>query len=165
VAQIRLLLVDDNVTFLQIASLFLGQYADLCIVGTGHNGREALDLAATLHPDVVLLDISMEGVNGLEALPHLRQAFPSMGIIVLTQHNLEGYREAALAAGADGFVVKRSLVSDLLPAIRRAVRVTEETASGLTAETHETKGSPAEGDLSPLGAKTEMIGESSKAND
>jgi DNA-binding NarL/FixJ family response regulator len=117
--RISLLLVDDNPTFLEMATRFLQGHEDLAVVGTARGGEEALKQARDLHPDVVLLDLAMPKLNGLGVIPHLRSTLPDMGIIVLTLLDASAYRQAALDAGADDFVSKTALVADLLPAIRR----------------------------------------------
>ncbi len=117
--KIRLLLVDDSIAFLDIAASFLSNHENLIIVGTAQNGNEALSLAADLHPDVVLLDVNMPGLSGIEITPHLRKILPEAGIIVLSFQNSDIYEEAALVAGADDFIPKDTLVYSLIPAIYR----------------------------------------------
>jgi len=116
-----LLLVDDNPTFLRILKHFLEEhYGDeVVVVGTAGGGEEALVRAKELQPQVILLDLAMPGLSGLETIPRLRSMIPDVRIIVLTVLNAIGYREAALAAGADDFVSKEALTAELLPAIRR----------------------------------------------
>lgn len=116
---IRTLLVDDSPIFLNITIDFLQQHGDVAIVGAATGGKEGLALAQALQPQVILLDLCMLNLPGLEAIPHLRQMLPEAGIIVLTLHNIDAYRQAALAAGADDFVAKATMSADLLPAIRR----------------------------------------------
>jgi DNA-binding NarL/FixJ family response regulator len=115
-----LLLVDDNPTFLRILERFLDEQEDeeLSVIGTATGGQEGLAKAMTLRPDVVLLDLAMPDTHGLDVIPRLRRMLPDVGIIALTLLSPESYREAALAAGADGFVTKANLDADLLPAIR-----------------------------------------------
>lgn len=119
---ISVLLVDDNPTFLQVASRFLQEYHELAIVGTASDGAEALSQIRQLQPHVILLDINMPNRSGLEVIPDLRHTLPGVGIIVLTLLDTNGYEKAALAAGADAFVSKTRLVTDLLPAIRRVAQ-------------------------------------------
>jgi DNA-binding NarL/FixJ family response regulator len=116
---ISILLVDDNPAFLHIASRFLQEYDDVVVVGTAGGGEEALALAQDQHPDIVLIDLAMPGLSGLATIPLLRIVLPEVGIIALTVLDTNGYRQAALAAGANDFVPKASLDTDLLPAIRR----------------------------------------------
>ena len=103
---IRIVVVDDNATFLEIVLEYLRRQDQLAVVGATQRGQEALALVPQVRPQVILLDL---------CLPDL----PGLGIVILTLHSLEAYRQAALAAGADEFVSKQRLIPDLLPAIRR----------------------------------------------
>jgi CheY-like chemotaxis protein len=114
-----LLLVDDNPTFLRILSDFLGEEEGILLVGTAGSGEEALEKAKELRPKVILLDLVMPGLGGLSAIPRLRSMMPDVGIIVLTVLDAKAYREPALAAGADDFVAKANLHTDLIPAIQQ----------------------------------------------
>jgi len=127
-----LLLVDDNPTFLGILKSFLDENypEEVLVVGTAGDGNEALTKATELRPDVILLDLAMPGLTGLNAIPHLRRLMPEVGIIVLTVLSTNGYREAVIAAGADDFVPKASLNTDLVPAIRRVKREKAQKAEG-----------------------------------
>ncbi len=120
---IRILLVDDNQTFLRTAGSHLQSFADLQVVGAADSAGAALALASELQPHVVLLDLQMPDLPGLELIPQLRARLPWASIVILTLHDLKQYREAALAAGADAFVAKRSLLAELAPAIRRMAQV------------------------------------------
>jgi DNA-binding NarL/FixJ family response regulator len=122
-APISVLLVDDNLTFLRILQRFLEEYnhEEVVVLGAARGGEEALAKAADLRPQVILLDLAMRGMSGLEAIPHLRGMLPQVGIIALTLLDANAYREAALAAGADEFVPKAALHTHLLPTIRRVV--------------------------------------------
>lgn len=116
---IRILVVDDNPLFLDIATDFLRQYDELSIAGTATGGQEALIQVQELQPQIVLLDLAMPDLPGLEVIPRLRQMLPEIGIIVVTMLDVTSYREAVLAAGANDLVPKIRMNSDLLPAIRR----------------------------------------------
>ena len=116
---ISVLLVDDNPTFLRIVTRYLQEHDDISIVGTANDGYEALHQAKLLHPQVVVLDLAMPGMNGLETIPQLRSFLPKTRIIALTLLDTNGYRQAALDVGADSFVPKTGLNEKLLPAIRR----------------------------------------------
>jgi DNA-binding NarL/FixJ family response regulator len=118
-APTSVLLVDDNPTLLRILRRFLGEEEGLLVVGTAGSGEEALGKARELQPQVILLDLAMPGMDGLNTIPRLRSVLPGVGIIVLTVLEANGYREAALAAGADDFVTKADLSTDLVPAIHR----------------------------------------------
>ena len=118
---ITVLLVDDNPTFLRIVERFLQGEDEITVVGTVEGGEEALALIHMLKPDVVLTDLAMPKVSGMEAILRMRAAWPKMGIIALTLLDTTGYRQAALTAGADDFVAKDALNTQLLPTIRRVV--------------------------------------------
>jgi DNA-binding NarL/FixJ family response regulator len=123
--KIRVLLVDDHEPFLRIATEFLQRHHELVVVGTAREGKEALAQAQALSPQVILLDLNMPGLNGLETIPRLRVMLPQAGIIALTLLDPRTYRQAALAAGADDFVAKANLTTDLLPAIRRVAKIVQ----------------------------------------
>ncbi len=116
-----LLLVDDNPTFLRILKRFLAEQGgpEADVVATAEGGTDALRKAETLKPQLVLTDLAMPDLHGLEVIPRLRRLLPETGIIALTLMSPESYRETVLAAGADEFVGKTTLDTDLLPAIRR----------------------------------------------
>jgi DNA-binding NarL/FixJ family response regulator len=99
----------------------LQAHDDLIVVGAVEEGEEALVQALSLHPDVVLVDLTMPNLSGLEVIPRLRRMLPETAIIALTLHNTDAYRHAALTAGADDFISKGGMSADLLPAIRRVV--------------------------------------------
>ena len=90
------------------------------IVGIASNGRAALDRAATLHPDVIVLDIAMPGMSGLEVAARLRATGSTAAVVFLTVHDDEEFVLAAKAAGGIGYVVKPRLATDLMHAIREA---------------------------------------------
>lgn len=127
--KIRILLVDDSIIFLDIAAGFLADHENLIVVGTAQNGKEALSLAANLHPDIVLLDVNMPGLSGFETTPRLRQILPEAGIIILSFQNSDSYREAALVAGADDFIPKDTLAYALIPTIHRVSQKSERFVS------------------------------------
>ena len=116
-----LLLVDDNPTFLRVLKSFLDENypEEMLVVGTARGGEEALVKVEALRPHIVLLDLAMPGLSGLETIPRLRSIMPDVGIIVLTVLDAKAYREAALTAGADDFVAEASLYTDLIAAIQR----------------------------------------------
>ena len=123
---ISILLVDDSVTFLRATTQFLEAHDDITVVGTASNGVDALDQADKLRPQVILSDLAMPGLPGLQAIPKLREMLPDAGIIALTVMNTNSFRQAALAAGADVFIPKASMRTDLLPAIRQIAKTSHE---------------------------------------
>ncbi len=120
---VRVLLVDDNLTFLRIAARFLERELDwITVVGTATGGGEALAKAGHLLPEIVLLDLMMPDMNGLEVIPRLRALLPEVHIVALTLLDTSCYRLAALSAGADAFIAKAAMSTDLLPAIQQVVK-------------------------------------------
>ena len=120
--KISVLLVDDHEAFLRIATEFLQRHDELTVVGAARGGEEALTQAQDLRPQIILVDLNMPGLSGLETIPLLRAMLPEAGIIALTLLDAKVYRQAALAAGADDFVPKANLSTELLPAIRRVAQ-------------------------------------------
>jgi CheY-like chemotaxis protein len=119
---ISVMLIDDNPGFLRATTQFLEVQKDMTVVGTAEGALEALEKAQKLQPQVVLVDLAMPGMPGLEAIPRLRQLLPSAGIIALTVMNTNSFRKAALDAGADHFIPKPSMRTSLLPTIRKIAR-------------------------------------------
>jgi CheY-like chemotaxis protein len=116
---ISVLLVDDSLTFLRATTQFLEAHDDIIVVGTAADGEEALTLAEKLRPQVILTDLAMPCLPGLQAIPRLRAMLPEAGIIALTVMNTNSFQQAALAAGADVFIPKASMRTDLIPSIRQ----------------------------------------------
>lgn len=114
---LRILLVDDSLPFLESATRFLSEEACLEIVGRASSGKEALEQVMRLHPDLVLMDLAMPGMNGLEATRQIKLQGDAPYIIVLTLSDSNEYRIAAEAVGADGFVSKSDFSTALLPLI------------------------------------------------
>ena len=115
----RLLLADDHAAMLgKTVRLLEGEFA---IVGTVGNGLDLLEAALRLDPDVVVLDITMPGLDGIQAARRLRRAGCRAKLVFLTVHEDPDYVRAALDAGGTAYVVKARLVSDLIPAISAAL--------------------------------------------
>ena len=117
---VTILLVDDHEIFREGLRLLLQTQADFNIVGEATNSQQAIALAQNLRPDVVILDIAMPGLSGLEALRHIRAAQPHIRIIILSAHADEDYALRALHQGAVGYVLKEQSASELIRAIREA---------------------------------------------
>ena len=114
----RILLVDDNEAMLARSAAVLSPYC--IVVGTARNGRVALDAARTLQPDVIVLDISMPGMSGIELASSLRASGSSAALVFLTVHDDEELILAARDAGGIGYVVKPRLAADLVRAVQEA---------------------------------------------
>jgi two-component system, NarL family, response regulator NreC len=117
----RVLLADDHAVLRAGLRLLLDKQPDLEVVGEAGDGREALLLAQALQPDLILLDLSMPGLSGMDALPALRKVLPNARILVLTMHDDESYLRQALKHGASGYVLKKAADTELLNAVQ-AVR-------------------------------------------
>ena len=115
---VGILIADDHAIVRQGLRLLIDSQSDMHVVGEAPDGKTALTLAKELNPDVVIMDISMPGVNGLTATRMLKQQHPNMTIIVLTRHEDHAYVEEMLRAGASGYVLKQSAPVDFLRAIR-----------------------------------------------
>jgi DNA-binding NarL/FixJ family response regulator len=115
-AKIRVLLADDHEAMLEQLRSILSQ--DFDVVGTVGNGREAVAEVRRLNPDVLVIDISMPVLDGLQAASQLRSGSCPTKIVFLTVHEDQDYVDAAFAAGASGYVTKSHVTSDLVPAIR-----------------------------------------------
>ena len=115
---IRLLLVDDHAVVRAGLKMLLSADPSMEIVGEAETGAQALQLVEELAPDVVLMDISMPDMNGIEATRRIKQRFPDVAVLALTMHEDDQYFFEMLAAGASGYVPKRAAPNDLLAAIR-----------------------------------------------
>ena len=92
--------------------------ADMTVIGEAHNGEVAIRKAAELVPDVIVMDISMPGLNGLKAAKKIKQISPKIKILTLTRHADDGYLQQLLKAGVNGYVLKQSAPTELINAIR-----------------------------------------------
>ncbi len=116
--KIRVLLVDDHTLLREGLRALLENYGDIEVAGDVQNGEEALAQVGALGPDVVLMDIAMPGMTGLEATRKIRERFPEMRVLILTQLEDRQLVFSLLQAGASGYVLKRALGTDLVSAIR-----------------------------------------------
>jgi len=114
---IRILLVDDHAVVRAGLRMLLGADPELQIVGEAENGAQVLRLTDELAPDVVLMDISMPDMNGIEATRKIKEQAPNVVVLALTMHEDDQYFFEMLAAGASGYVPKRAAPNDLLSAI------------------------------------------------
>jgi DNA-binding NarL/FixJ family response regulator len=122
VNKITVLLADDHTMVRKGLRTLLDAEADIEVIGEAEDGREAVSKATELRPHVVVMDITMPGLNGLEATRQIKQQFPQIQVVVLTMHTAEEYIVQILRAGASAYVVKRAAPSELISAVRAAHR-------------------------------------------
>lgn len=115
---IRVLLVDDHIVLRDGLKSLLNHESDIEVIGDVGDGREAISAVESLQPDVILTDISMPGLNGIESVRMLRHEHPTLKIIILSMHSGQEYVLQSLQAGANGYVVKQADASEVLAAIR-----------------------------------------------
>jgi NarL family two-component system response regulator YdfI len=119
---IKVLIVDDHLIIRQGLRLILETESDLEWVGEAAEGVEALNLCAEIHPDVVLMDLRMPGMDGITAIEHLQKEQPEIAVVILTTFNEDELMLRGLRAGAKGFLLKDSSRETLFNAIRAAAR-------------------------------------------
>jgi len=119
---IKILIADDHAVLRSGLRLLLQSQDDMVVVGEASGGAQVLALLEELKPDLILLDLSMPGLGGLEMLPLIRRAVPQVRILILTMHDDESYLRQALRDGAAGYVLKRAADTELLSAIRAVMR-------------------------------------------
>ena len=120
--KVRVLIADDHTIVRSGVRLLLQAEPDIEVVGEALNGDEAVALAESLRPDVVLMDIAMPGMDGLEATRRIKARFPDMHVLVLTMHRSDEYFFEMLKAGASGYVLKGAETIELIGAIRAVAR-------------------------------------------
>lgn len=126
---IRALLVDDNLEFLESTADFLSGRLGLELVGSTVSAAEAVDLVRHVDVDVVLMDVAMPGMNGLEATRQIKDRIAPPKVVILTFHDGPEYREAARAAGADAFVPKSEMGSGLIAVLDSLFQKGKDAAS------------------------------------
>src|SRR3984957_16065012 len=121
-SEARVFLVDDHPIVRQGLALFIGRGADLVVCGEADGGCGVLQRIAELRPDIVILDISLNGPDGLDLLKTIRTRDPGLPVLVLSMHDELTYAERALRAGANGYIMKQEATEKVLIAIRRILR-------------------------------------------
>jgi DNA-binding NarL/FixJ family response regulator len=116
--RIRILLADDHPVVRRGFQMILAEQSDMEIVGEAGNGREALELAARLKPDVVVMDVAMPELNGIEATRRMAENAPHARVLALSMHKDSVYVREILRAGARGYLLKDSVAADLVTAVR-----------------------------------------------
>jgi two-component system response regulator NreC len=115
--KVRILLVDDHTILRDGIRALLENEPDMTVIGEAEDGRTAVKLACQLKPDVVLMDVAMPLLNGLEATRQIKHDCPQVKVLILTMHENEEYIRQALASGAMGYILKDAAASELLNAI------------------------------------------------
>ncbi len=116
--KVRILLADDHTVMRAGLRALLERQLNLEVVGEGENGRETIELAASLRPDVVVMDVGMPVLNGIEATKTIVTQRPATAVVILSVHADESYVMRALKAGARGYLLKDSAATDLISAIQ-----------------------------------------------
>ena len=119
---IRVFLVDDHIIFLEGLARLLSDEPMIRIVGTAIDGRKAVDEIGDLKPDVVLMDISMPNLNGIEASRLIKTASPNTKVLILSMHESEPYLRRVLEAGAVGYLLKEATADEVIMAIKKTHR-------------------------------------------
>lgn len=119
---VRVVLADDHAILRQSLRMLLGARPEIDIVGEANDGREAIALCERLKPDIVLMDVSMPEMNGIEATRQLKRSCPATRVIVLSAYGDQDQLREALRAGALGYVIKRSDIEELTMAIQMVRR-------------------------------------------
>ena len=122
VVPLRLLIADDHALVRQALRGMLEREPDIEIVGEAGNGREAVDLCRALDPNLVLMDVRMPEMDGLEATRVIKHERPEVGVLMVTMHDNQDYMREAAKAGAAGYVLKDAPGDELISAVRRARR-------------------------------------------
>jgi two-component system response regulator NreC len=121
-SKIRILLADDHAILRSGLRLLVNSQADMDVVAEAPDGEQAVEAAREASPDVALMDLTMPGVGGMRALQEIVRDCPKTRVLVLTMHDDPAYLRSVLAAGASGYVLKRSVDAELLAAIRAVHR-------------------------------------------
>lgn len=130
---LRILLADDHVTVRHGLKLLIDAEPDMTVIAEASDGDAAVERAVALRPDIIVMDISMPGVNGLVATRILKEQHAAGAVVTLTRHADDAYLEELLRAGASGYVLKQSAPSELLHAIRTVAAGGQYVDSTLTA--------------------------------
>src|SRR5260370_28296308 len=115
--KIHILLADDHTILRAGLKMMLNAQPDMEVVGEAQDGRQAIHEAQRLQPDIVLMDITMPDMNGIEATKHIKKLLPDVRVLVLTMHEHDEYVFQALRAGASGYMLKETTATELIAAL------------------------------------------------
>lgn len=118
----KILIADDNQSFRKRLKSILTDYPDFRIAGEAEDGFQVLKESRRLKPDLILMDVSMPGLNGLDTLKKLRKNMPHIKIIMLSVYDMDAYRKAAQENGADRYLIKKDMIDHLMPAIKSVLK-------------------------------------------
>ena len=121
-SDMKVLLVDDHAILREGIRMVLDAQPGIAVVGEAEDGRQALDMVEKLHPQVVVMDIAMPGMNGAEATRQIKRRFPQTKVVILTMHENRQYLVQIINAGAIGAVLKRAAATELVTAVKAAAR-------------------------------------------
>ncbi len=159
--KVRIVIADDHTLMRSGLKLMLANQPDISVVGEAADGKEALRLIEALKPDIVLLDVSMPEMNGLECMRRIRDMDESVKVILLTMHEDIRYLKEGFAAGAAGYVLKKAADDVLYEAIRTVrsgeVFVQNSMAQSLICELKERRDRPAIADNKPLSEQEKRV--------
>jgi DNA-binding NarL/FixJ family response regulator len=113
----RLVLADDHAPFRQVLKLILSEKPGMEVIGEAEDGLQLLSLLDRLSPNMVILDISMPGLNGIQATRWIRKSYPDIKVLILTLHREQDFLLQALSAGAQGYLIKQEVITELFSAI------------------------------------------------
>jgi len=122
IKQITVLLAEDNSNFRKSLKLLIESDGDIEVVGEAKNGREAVELTTSLHPQVIVMDIAMPLLNGLEATRQIMEISPTTRVLILSAHPDPEYIKKAVGLGASGYLIKQSSTQVLANAIREVLK-------------------------------------------
>ena len=115
----RILVVDDHPIVRQGLALLINQEADLVVCGEAEEATGAMHVLASSHPDILIVDISLNGPDGIDLLKNIRSIHPTLPVLILSMHDESIYAERALRAGANGYIMKQEATEKVLVALRR----------------------------------------------
>jgi DNA-binding NarL/FixJ family response regulator len=118
----RIAIIDDHRIVTQAISGLLAQYKDFKVVGTGYDGKSALELVVSQKPDLLILDLQLPGLSGSELLPIIKKAYPNLRVIILTASQIKQTWQKVLALGADGIALKSVPSDALIEGIRQVIQ-------------------------------------------
>jgi DNA-binding NarL/FixJ family response regulator len=148
--KLKILLADDQILFVESLRTFLNNYAeDMTVTGIAVNGREAVDMAGRDQPDIILMDIRMPEMDGVEAVKEIKKKYPGIRIIMLSTYHEDELVRSALLAGASGYLLKDLSPTELITAIRALnsgiMQISPEIARSLVEQRYNEKRKPLPG--------------------